>query len=318
MRETDYTYAVARIRANEPKLLTTAELNAAVAAPGFEEAARRLRDKGYEVEGADYAAALQKKSDDAWALLSEILPDPHALDSLLIGSDFQNLKVMLKALVSDREPGELYVRPSVYDPERLEAHVFERENDKLPFPLQHADRSAYHILTKTRFAQLSDSVIDRAALEWAVEFAKKEDPTLLRYANTRAALTDLKILYRCIRTNKTESFVTRCVCACDDFSKETLLATDSMEKLADLIAHSPYEAAGAALKESPAAFEKCCDDLLTETLRPGRSNTFGVLPLAAFWHAVQTEVLNVRILLSAKLNGIGDAIIKERMRTLYV
>ena len=298
--------------------MTQAELNAAVTAPGYEEAVRRLKEKGYAAEGADFSAALQQKSDEAWALLTEILPDPHALDSLLIGNDFQNLKVMLKSLVSDKKPGELYVRPSVYDPAALEPLVLERQNDKLPPALQHADRSAYHILTKTRFAQLGDSVIDRAAMEWSIAFAKKEDPVLLRYANVKAALTDLKILYRCIRTNKTESFITRCVCGCDDFSKEALLAADSAEALAELIAHSPYAAAGEALKESPAAFEKCCDDLLTETLRAGRSNTFGVLPLAAYWHAVQTEILNVRILLSAKLNGIGDGIIKERMRTLYV
>ena len=318
MRETEYTYAVARIRANEPKLLTQAELNAAVAAPGYEEAARRLKDKGYAAEGTDISDALQKKSDDAWALLTEILPDGHALDSLLIGNDFQNLKVMLKSLLCGKDAKALYVRPSVYDPAALEPLVFARENDKLPPELQHADRSAYHILTKTRFAQLSDSVIDRAALEWAITYAKKEDPVLLQYANDRAALTDLKILYRCIRTNKTQSFVTRCVCACEAFSKETLAATDSLEALSALIAHSPYAAAGDALKAGAAAFEKCCDDMLTETLRPGRNNTFGVLPLAAYWHAVQTEILNVRILLSAKLNGIDDAIIKERMRTLYV
>ena len=317
MRETEFTYAVARIRANEPKLLTQAELNAAVAASGFEEAVRRLRDKGYAVEGNRFSAALQQKSDDAWALLAEILPDPHALDSLLIGNDFQNLKVMLKALVSEKTTEGLFVRPSVYDPAALEPLVFERQNDKLPAPLQHADRSAYHILTKTRFAQLGDSVIDRATMEWSIAFAKKEDPVLLRYANVKAALADLKILCRCIRSGKTGSFITRCVCGCDDFSKERLLKVDSMESLADLIAHSPYAAAGEALKESPAAFEKSCDDLLTETLRDGRNNTFGVLPLAAYWHAVQTEILNVRILLSAKLNGVSDGMIKERMRTLY-
>ena len=299
MRETDYTYAVARIRANELKLLTTAELNAAAAAPGYEEAVRRLRDKGYAVEGADLNAALQKRSDDAWALLQEILPDPHALDSLLIGNDFLNLKLMLKALVCEKNAAAFYVRPSVYDPAALEPLVFERKNDRLPPELQHADRSAYNILTKTRFAQLGDSVIDRAALEWAISYAKKEDPVLLRYANDRAALTDLKVVYRCIRSQKTESFLLRCVSDCDAFTKQEIAAAaDSMEHFA--------------------AFVKCCDDLLTETLRPGRATAFGVLPLAAYWHATQTEILNVRILLSAKLNGVDDAIIRERMRTRYV
>ena len=86
----------------------------------------------------------------------------------------------------------------------------------------------------------------------------------------------------------------------------------------DFIAHTPYAAAGEALKESPTAFEKCCDDLFTAPLQAGKYGAFGVAPIAAFHYAVQTELLNVRILLSAKLNGAPDDDIRERMRKLYV
>ena len=320
MKDTDFAFAVARIRANEPKLLTSSELSAAVAAPGYEEAARRLRDKGYEIEGADYAAALEKKRAQAWALVSSVLPDPGIFDSIVIKNDFQNLKVMLKALVGGTDAAGLYASPSKYDPAALEPLVRGRQNDKLPPELQHADRSAYNILTKTRFSQLGEAVIDRAALEWRIKYAQTSgEPLLITLAHTAAALADLRVAYRCIRAGKAESFLLRSVCDCRDFSKQELVkATDSMAHFFDFIAHTPYAAAGEALRESPTAFEKCCDDLFTAPLQAGKYGAFGVAPIAAFHYAVQTELLNVRILLRAKLNGAPDENIRERMRKLYV
>ena len=47
MRETDYAYAVARMRANEGKLLTTAMLDELVAAPSFDRALALLRSHGW-------------------------------------------------------------------------------------------------------------------------------------------------------------------------------------------------------------------------------------------------------------------------------
>ena len=320
MKDTDFAFAVARIRANEPKLLTTQELSAAVAAPGFAEAARRLRDKGYEIEGTDYAAALEKKRADVWALVSSVLPDPAVFDSVIIKNDFQNLKVALKALVCDADGSGLYASPSKYDPAEIASLVRERKNDRLPPELQHADRSAYSILTKTRFSQLGEAVIDRAAMEWRIRYAESsKEPLLVTLAHTAAALADLRVAYRCIRAGKAESFLLRSVCDCRDFSKQELAkAAESMERFHDFIAHTPYAAAGEALKESPTAFEKCCDDLFTAPLEAGKYGAFGVAPIAAFYYAAQTELLNVRILLSAKLNGAPDESIRERMRKLYV
>lgn len=320
MRETDFTFAVATIRANEPKLLTASELSAAVTAPDFTEAARRLRDKGYEIEGTDFAPALAKKSEEAWALIASVLPEPGVLDSLIIKNDFQNLKVALKALVCDRGTDGLFVFPSKYDPEEIAALVRERKNDRLPEELQHADRSAYNILTKTRFSQLGEAVIDRAALEWSIRLAERtKDPLLRELAHTRAALTDLKVIYRCVSAGKTESFLLRSVADCAWFTKnEAAAAAGSMESFFAFVARTPFAAAGEALKESPTAFEKCCDDTVMALLEAGKRTAFGPAPVAAYYYAVETEILNLRILLSAKLNGAADDMIRERMRVLYV
>ncbi|MBQ6420778.1 MAG: V-type ATPase subunit [Clostridia bacterium] len=320
MKDTEYTFAVARIRVNETRLMDRQQLNAAIGAADYADCTRRLREYGYDFSLGD-AGALRGRTDAMWELLQSVLPDPHGLDSLLVKNDFHNLKVLLKALVSESDPDGLYLTPSIYDPEALRPLVYERKNDALPLPLQHADRSAYSILTKTRFAQLGDSVIDRAALEWQIKLAEKADhPVLSELAEADAALTDIKILYRCVLTGKAPSFMRRAVCACKAFDKEAAIeaADAGMDPLLSFLHYTPYADAVSALTESASAFEKYCDDRRLSILAAGKSEAFGILPLAAYYYAVQTEVMNVRILLAAKKNGLPEEKIRERMRTPYV
>ncbi len=321
MKDTEYSFAVARIRVNEARLLQPAELGALIAAPGYPECVRRLKEHGYEIEGENYAPALEARLAALWELLREVLPDERQFDSILIKNDFRNLKVCLKALLTQKSTEGLFISPAKYDPLEIKRHVFARENDLLPPELQHADRSAYRILTKTGFAQLADTVIDRAAMEHSIAYAKQADnPLLLRLAETVAALTDIKVLYRCILTGKAASFMERAVCACPAFDKAGIIAAADagMEPFLEFVAHTPFAAGAEALRQSAAEYEKYADDTLLDLLRPGKSEAFGSSALAGYYYAVRTEVLNLRIVLSGKLNGLPDDGIRERMRRLYV
>ncbi len=321
MKDTEYTFAVARIRANETRLLNAQDLNAVISAAGYEEAVRRLNDKGYHIEGTDYGAALNEKMNGEWELITSLLPDKSEFDSIILPNDFKNLKVSLKAFVCEKETAGLFSFPCVYAPDEIGKLVFERKNDKLPECLQHCDRSAYRILTQTRFAQLADSVIDRASMEWAIKTAKKADNTImLEIAETNAAVADIKILYRCILSEKAKSFMERAVCACSAFDKNEMIdaAEKGMDAFTEFVAHTKYAKVAEALKESPTAFEKACDDTLMNVIYRGKYENFGIAALAAYYFAVKTEIMNVRIILSAKRNGLPEETIRERMRKLYV
>lgn len=321
MRETEYTFAVARIRANENSLLTSSEYSSVIAAGSFEEAARRLNDKGYAIEGTDYAPALEKRYNGMLQLIEEILPDRSQFDSIWIDHDFQNLKVIQKSMITGKSAEGLLLYPTVYDAKETEENIRNRCNSRLPEPLQHADRSAYRILTRTSFAQLSDSVIDRASMEWSITLAKKADhPIMLEIAEKRTALADIKVLYRCIKAQKAKSFMERCVAACSAFDKDVLIraALGGMEDFCEALSHTELAGAAEALKVSPTAFEKWCDDRFTEMLKKAKTETFGIASIAAYYYAVETEIRNVRIILSAKRNGFPEEQIRERVRAAYV
>ena len=321
MKDMDYIFAVARIRANETRLLTQQELNTVISAAGYDDAVRRLNDKGYNIDGADYGTALNEKLNKEWELIFSLLPDKNEFNSIILRNDFKNLKVILKALVCEKETDGLFSSPSVYNPDEIKKLVFENRNDLLPLPLQHCERSARRILNQTGFAQLADSVIDRAAMEWAIKEAKKADNgIMLEVAEASAAVADIKILYRCILSQKAESFMLRCVCECDAFEKDGIIkaAANGMEAFITFISHTKYSLLVPALKEGSTVFEKECDDTLMKVLYKGKYEAFGISPLAAYYFAVNTEIMNVRIILSAKKNGLSEDTIRERMRMLYV
>ncbi len=321
MKDTEYTFAVARIRSNENRLLTSQELGAVITAANYNEAVQRLNEKGYEINGSDYSPALEKRMRQFWQTVCEVLPDKSQFDSIILKNDFANLKILSKASVLGKETDGLYAFPSVYDPEEIKEYVFSRANSLLPECLRHADRSSYRILSKTRFAQLSDSVTDRASMEWSLKTAAKGDnPILLKMAETDAATANIKVLYRCILAEKDESFMLRAVAECSAFSKNDIIAAakKGMDDFLEFLSHTEYKGAAEALKESTTEFERWCDNKKISILRDTKYEVFGIAPIVAFYYAAETEIKNVRIILSAKLNGLPEDTIRARVRESYV
>ena len=68
MKDTDYAYSVARIRANESSLLTTADIEQLIAADNYQSALRILEEKGWiDAEShEDINFALKKQMQKTW------------------------------------------------------------------------------------------------------------------------------------------------------------------------------------------------------------------------------------------------------------
>jgi V/A-type H+-transporting ATPase subunit C len=95
-------------------------------------------------------------------------------------------------------------------------------------------------------------------------------------------------------------------------------ALEGMDSIYQYLTTTVYADAVEALKESPSAFERWCDNLIIKHIRPQKYNPFTVSPLAAYILARENEIKTVRILLSGKRNDISDGSIRERLREMYV
>ena len=125
MKETDYAYAVARIRASEPSFLTTADIEQLISSENYQSSLRILEEKGWinAENNDDINTVLKRQMNDTWQLLSEISPDISELEFLILKNDFHNIKAALKAFVSANTLGcdinvtDSFIAPSSVDPE---------------------------------------------------------------------------------------------------------------------------------------------------------------------------------------------------------
>lgn len=322
-RELEYTYAVARVRANEQTLLSAADIEQLITAGDYKVTMQKLSDAGWgEIKDIyNYASYLENYFAKTWDFLVEVMSDIHELDLLLVKNDMQNLKAALKQIVSQHDAKDLYVQSTVYDTESILKAVEERRWNDLPDFMQEPAKEAYEVLTETANGQLADAIIDKATLE-RIKFLgiKSGSPILAELAERMCATANIKTALRCANTGKSKDFVTRSLCNCDTISKDKLIeaSLEGVDSVLKYLEESSYKEAGAKFKESTSAFEKWCDDILMECVKEARYTAFGIDPIIAYYVARDAEIKTVRIILSAKINNLPADVIRERVRALYV
>ena len=319
----DYTYAVARIRFRETRLLSDADLNSLLSARDIDAALRLLRDKGWgDGSGTkDPEALLSLEEQRLWDFIGEIVEDNSALDFLRVPNDFHNLKVTVKCIVRDEKPDGLFLNNSVTDPVELYDAVKKREYDHLPEYLCEPAREAMSTLLQTGDGQLCDMIIDKACMEYVYRLGKESGNELIElYCELFTAASDIKIAVRSAKTNKKHDFILRALAQCDtlDIKKLASAAAVSVDEVLSYLGSTGYSGAVDAIRTSMSAFEKWCDDHLTDEMKSQKWEPFGVGPIVAYINARENEMKAVRLILCAKVNGLSEETVKERLRSMYV
>ncbi len=323
MSDTQYTYAVARIRSKELLLFNAQTIEQLLSAKSYDECVRLLADKGWGSGDGRISAEelLAQEREKTWSLIGELVPDQSVFDVFLYANDYHNLKAAIKQVCTGSEDFGLYIShgtvsaKTLYD--MVNAHDFYLLPEKMHAPAQ----EAYEALSQTRDGQLCDIIIDKAALEAIYAAGKASDNDLIeKYAELTVASADIKTAVRCCRTGKPLEFVRRALAECDTLNAARLAqaAVEGIDSICDYLSSTNYAEAVEALAQSPSAFERWCDNLMIRDIRPQQYVSFGIGPLAAYILGRENEIKTVRIILSGKLNGLPDASIRERVREMYV
>ncbi len=321
LRDTDYAYAVARIRCNELKLLTKSDLELLLSSPGVEDCIKRLTDKGYGGKGASYASErelLKAESENAWELINEIAPDIAVFDSLKTANDYHNLKAITESYILGADYTNMLVYPVTVEPDTILEAIKTKNYELLPEHMRECAQQAYTVFVEARDSQLGEAIIDKACLEATAETAKGCGELLEALAQHKIFVTDIKVAMRCAITKKSLSFMDASLAPCDklDLNELRTAAVDSVESLLSYIEKVSDEAA-AKLREGMSAFEKWSDEKLRDIIAPAKYKSLGPDALAAYLCAKELEIRSVRIILSAKRNGISSEKVRARLRELY-
>lgn len=325
MIDTKYTYAVARIRALETALFSSATIEQLLACQDMEQCLQFLQEKGWGDADTPVSAEaiLNREQEKIWETIRDLGVDMSVFDVLSYPNLFHNLKAAIKDVCTE-ENGKtmnIYFDDTSISPNEMLDIVRSKDFSRLPKFMSEAAREAYETLLHTRDGQLCDVIVDRACLE-AVYAAGKEakDSIIKEYAESTVAIADIKIAVRSQKTAKNMDFMKRAMAECESLSVAQLCkaAAGGMDAIAEYLSQTAYAEGGKAIAESPSAFERWCDDRIMQTMQPQKYQSFSVGPLVAYILARENEIKTVRIIISGKHSGMTDDSIRERVREMYV
>lgn len=313
--DTQYTYAVAKIRAVEGRLLDRARLYRMAEAGSFEECLKLLQEAGYPAAEGGYEEMLRVQLTDTYAFLRGISPVKDTFDIFLIRSDYHNIKVLLKAEFLGKTYDHLLLETGRYAAARIKKAVAERSFSGLPDRMREAVTDALAAYDKSGDPQESDLILDRAAYQEMAELAQQSGSKYV--CDIVAAMTDLanlRIFMRVKEMGRGYDFLSRALLPGGTLAPSAYLREVNLP-LAELIAGTRYDKLDT---QSITALEKAADNFLMESIKSAKYVAFGIEPLIAYLLAKENEIRQVRIILTGKKNGIPADTIKERLREAYV
>lgn len=324
MSDTKYTYAVARIRALELGLFSSATIEQLLSNKSYEGCLQFLMERGWGDADTpvEAEAILSREEEKTWGIVKDLLKgDEEILGVLSYQNLYHNLKAAIKASTITGSHGKLYFDDCAITGKEMERIVLDRDWHALPDHMRAAAEEAYDTYLHTSDGQLCDIIVDKAALEAVYKAGQSAKDAIIRdYAESTVAVADIKIAVRSQKTAKTLDFMKRAMAPCKSLNVERLAAAalGGMEAICGYLEGTVYAGGAQALKESPSAFERWCDNQLIETIKPQKYNPFTVGPLVAYVLARQNEIKTVRIVLTGKLNELPEEQIRERIREMYV
>ncbi len=327
IKDTDYLFISARIRALENRLLTRERMERMIDARSDAEAMKVLVECGFPEIASLGAldAALSAERERTFAELASLSPNAAIIDVFRIKYDYHNAKSMLKAIATGTDGMHMLIDAGRIPAHALAAAITAGTLSRLPDALARAVAEAQRVLGETGDPQRSDFLLDRAYYGEVLAAAERSGSRfLLDYVRNTIDSTNLRSAVRAARMEKDADFFRLALVPGGTVSEGAFAGAFSAGgPFAPLFAGSVLRPAAelgdqAAHGGRMTAFEKACDDALGQYLRRARLTPFGDSVLIAYIAAKESELTAARIILSGRMAGVPADSIRERLREAYV
>lgn len=323
MRESDFAFAVGRVRVLETRLLDTGKFERMLEARDVDEVLRILAETEYAQSvgsmknASDYESALNNERRSAFTLIKSLLAAGQDIGELyFLRFDVHNLKVICKAGMVHQSPEGLSDQ-GIYGPELLRRFV--DGDEKAPFPISGWLEKAREVMTSGN-PGLVDAALDGAYFAYAASQAREKNwPAISRYWIATIDLTNFLSAIRCRRLGSgMERFSTVYLQGGEYNPSEFAgLFEQSDDELARwLNTHGFGEILGSSQKAfaDPGSLERGITEYLFSIVdKAGRSTIVGPEAVFAFLLAKERELQMVRIIVVGKLNGVPGDVLRERL-----
>ena len=326
VKNTEYLFLSAYIRARENALLGTKRLEQMVEAASFDEAARVLTECGFE----DLAGASDARLEEAFsarraAFLDEfekLCPEKQLVTAFRLKYDYHNAKVLVKTDRADARERLLSGCGRV-SPAALLAAWQEDNWQDVPEALAAAIRQARTTMARTSNPQLADMELDKAYFAELLALAQTLSTDFYTgYVRLSIDVANLRSAVRCIRGHMDPGLLRTAVIPGGNVSADNVCRsyadgvtevfnTDALVRCAQLGAQ--------AIDGAPlAGFELACDNALTAYLTAAKRVGFGPEVAVAYVASLEAEITAARMVLQGKRGGLSPDTLRERVRECYV
>lgn len=329
IKDTDYLALATRVHAMEGSLLSRERMERMLDARTDDDALKVLSECGYGEwaqgvpDGLD--RLLSQRRASVAASLEGGMPDPRLLDVFKVKYDYHNLKTLLKAQALGQNFDRLLM-----DGGRVPVSMFQEAlsgaGGSLPQPLDRVVKEAQEVFHATGDPQRLDFALDRAYFREMAALAQALGSNYLTgYVTLMVDAANLRCLVRALRMQKGPDFLKGVLFDGGKVGLTGILtvAGAAGSGLAELYAATPLRqaaesGAGAVNGGGLTAFERACDNTLIAYLAGAKYIPFGEAPVIGFLAALDSELINLRIILSGRSAGLDGDTIRERLRESYV
>ncbi len=333
--DTNYAYAVGRVRVLETRLLTRGVIERMLEATDVNELLRILSDTAYGAllsETAGYRKLLRTEHAQAVILFDELCLDRILSQLLHYQYDFHNSKVLVKAYVAKSKEfgGDDFSHAlseyGNFDISLMKGAFEEEKFGFLPEVLQRTITRAIEEYYSRNDPRLVDLIVDQEMFRfYTSEVAKLKNDFLSHLLALTIDLTNIKTLIRAKRLEEDKETLHLAVLEGGELSVRWFvdIAEEPWESLSHRFYATPYfqivdEGYGHLQRENSfLMLEKLCDDFFIDFLRITRYTPFGIEPLVAYLVAKLNELKILKLLFVAKLHGIEPVRIKERLPDVF-
>ncbi len=325
LKDTDYLYSTARVRALEQTLLNQRQIDRMLETESDDEATKVLAECGYSDISATSVRhieeALSNERNRVYTMLLEFVPNRNLINIFRTKYDYHNLKVLIKADARGTDASGLLINSGRIDTTQLTNMIRKEDYSKATDTMRDAIKEAQSVLALTSDPQLSDLILDRACFDEMTALATGQGDFLINYVRLLTDAANIKTAVRSFRLSKESDFLSRAFLSGGNVSPEDMMSVTSGVTLEKLFKNHPLEQAAAAgdlLAVHDTGFtltdlDRMCDDAIGAYLNGAKRVPFGDAPIIAYLAAKETEYTHIRTIMSGRIAGIPTDYIRERL-----
>lgn len=347
MNTKQFTYASARVRALETKLLNLPEVERILGASSAKDAYKILNDLDYSTHIgdinniSDFQVVVDAGLEDTKTLIAQICPDSKILDLLFISFDFHNIKTILKGSLNgnDRDSIESQLLSFGMIPkETILSFMLDEDKPLLSIPTEYIqiilagiERAKKSYKAQNNDPRLIDLILDQTQMELLAQIAEStRNKFISDFVKAFIDLSNIKAFIR-VKMLKQEAYF-------EEMNENILFAEGGVLKPSHFLSKMDADTAtlinmfrgtnyssvvshGIEAFEKHKSFvylEKYANDYLLGLAKKSKFIPFGPEALIAYFFAKQNNAQIIRMIMVGKLNHIEQDLLRERLNTLYV